>query len=58
VPEGDGRIAKNEPLTPLKPAEFTDKNLKTSGFSDPQCVSGSMGESSGKFATCLKSGAK
>jgi hypothetical protein len=58
VPEGDGRIGKNEPLRPLKSAEFTDKIMKISGFSDPQCVSGSTGESSRKLATCLQLGAK
>jgi hypothetical protein len=46
-------IGRNEPLRPLKPTEFTDKILKISGFSDPQCVSGLIGESARKFATCL-----
>jgi hypothetical protein len=58
VPEGDGKIGRNEPLRPLKCAEFTDKILKISGFSDPQWGSGSIGESSRKFAMCLQLGAK
>ena len=51
-------LGRNEPLRPLRPAEFTDKILRISGFSIPQCVSGSLGESTRIFATHRRRGAE
>jgi hypothetical protein len=31
-------LGRNEPLRPLRPAEFTDKTRKIGGFSISQCV--------------------
>jgi hypothetical protein len=51
-------LGRKEPLRPLKSAELTDKILKISDFSGPQCVSGSMGESSKEFTTHRQTGTK
>jgi hypothetical protein len=51
-------LGRSEPLRPLKPAEFTDKILKISGFSIPQGDSGSIGEGTRKFATHRQLGAR
>ena len=56
--ECDGTFGRNEPLGALKPAEITEKIQKISAFGGPQCVSGSMGESSQEFTTHRRLGAK
>ena len=56
--ECDGTFGRNEPLRTLKPAEITEKIQKISAFSGPQCVSGSMGESSQEFTIHRRLGAK